>query len=337
MGDIILNNMVFNASAPNVGDRCLLIQNGNTKYAIPLAYIDNSSDSSNTSSMPNESMNFYKCASVDTTNQTWTGYKAILKRSGLYEYESIVTTGLHCSTGYVPEVGKTYSEDAMMEANLWAIPSNSLVFYAPLSSASNTAETGQTIGTIGTVNYGIVDGVPCADSDETKTLYVDEYMYNLDPGIPKTMSVWLNISAWNNNNDGMAITFCTQAGGGTSISFDNQSCRAVRWKGGGSGGTNYNNVSFGKLSLNTWYHLVFTDDGTTMRTYTNGLLVTETTPGGTYRKGIDSINAGITGPGDTVADFVYNLIGYMAAPRIYSRVLSNNEIRVLSKEFTPIK
>ena len=37
----------------------------------------------------------------------------------------------------------------------------------------------------------------------------------------------------------------------------------------------------------------------------------------------------------TVSDFVYNLIGHMAAYRIYNRALTATEIAALAAEFTP--
>ena len=268
--------------------------------------------------------------------KTWTGYKAVQDPvTHVYSFESTATTGLTYSV-VTPEVGNVYADGALIKANLFTIPTDSLVLYASLNGITPAvAETGQTIGTIGSVNYGTVSGIPCADSDTTKTLYVDELMAQLDPGIPKTLSVWIRVTSWSSNNDGVGIICCVEDGGGCSIVFDATSGHADRWKGGGEGSTNYDNVSFGQLSLDTWYHLAFTDDGNTMKTYVNGTLVTTATPGGSYRKAQNSINAGITGPGDSVSDFGYNLIGHMAAYRIYNRALTTAEIAALASEFTP--
>ena len=275
------------------------------------------------------STDYYKCASVNTANNTWTGYKAVLS-GGSYTFESTVTTGL-TYTAVTPEVGNIYADGALIEANLFTIPTDSLVLYASLNgNTPAVAETGQAIGTIGSVNYGTVSGIPCADSDTTKTLYVDELMSQLDPGVPKTLSCWVYITSWNDNNDSLTIFCCVQAGGGISIHLTSSECAAER-----RAGSSYDTISFGQLALNTWYHLAVTDDGNIMRTYRNGTLITETQPTGSYSEAQDSINAGITGPGDSVSDFVYNLIGYMGAYRIYNRVLAPVEITALAAEFTP--
>lgn len=50
---------------------------------------------------------FYKCASVDTTNHTWTGYKAVLT-DGSYIFEVTATTGLTYGDAYTPAVGKIF-------------------------------------------------------------------------------------------------------------------------------------------------------------------------------------------------------------------------------------
>ena len=198
---------------------------------------------------------YYKCATVNAQHQTWTGYRAVQDPvTHVYSFEATVTGGLTYSV-VTPEVGKVYADGALIEANLFTIPTDSLVLYAPLSAASATAETGQTIGTIGSVNYGTVSGIPCADSDTTKTLYVDEIMSVLDPGIPKTLSCWVYITSWNGNNDGLAIFCCMQAGGGIVIHLTSSACACKR-----RAGSSYDTVSFRQLALNTWYHLAVTDD-----------------------------------------------------------------------------
>lgn len=55
-----------------------------------------------------QSMEFYKCASVDTVNKTWTGYKAVLK-NGFYTITDEQKTLEYSS--FTPEVGKVYPEE----------------------------------------------------------------------------------------------------------------------------------------------------------------------------------------------------------------------------------
>lgn len=103
MGDIVLNNMVFSAGEPVVGDPCLIIQSGNDRYCVPLKHC--------------QKQGFYKCYSVDTSNHKWTGYKAILN-NGVYTYSSNLTTGLVYSS-VVPVVNGVYSGDALITATLY--------------------------------------------------------------------------------------------------------------------------------------------------------------------------------------------------------------------------
>lgn len=58
------------------------------------------------------SMEFYRCASVNTSAKTWTGYKAVLE-DGVYSFEETVTDGLSY-TIITPEVGKVYTADALI-------------------------------------------------------------------------------------------------------------------------------------------------------------------------------------------------------------------------------
>lgn len=61
--------------------------------------------------VPGDTMKFYKCASVDTTAKTWTGYEAIQDEQGYWSF-STATTNLTYSDFYVPVIGKIYDETA---------------------------------------------------------------------------------------------------------------------------------------------------------------------------------------------------------------------------------
>lgn len=56
-------------------------------------------------------MDFYKCASVDTTAKTWDGYKAVFDGE-YYYFEETVTEGLSYGTAFTPAVDVIYSADA---------------------------------------------------------------------------------------------------------------------------------------------------------------------------------------------------------------------------------
>ena len=134
-------------------------------------------------------MDFYKCASVDASNSTWTGYKAVLS-GGFYIFEPTVTSGL-TYTSVTPEVGKVYVDGALVEANPYnGIPKNGLVFYAPLSSSQSKAATGQDLYTYGTVTYESHKGISAAKFTGSQRIYT-----STSAGLPTGNSPW-TISAW---------------------------------------------------------------------------------------------------------------------------------------------
>lgn len=74
-----------------------------------------------------------------------------------------------------------------------APPANGLVFYAPLSEESSTAETGQALTKTGTVTYHTVEGLPCARFD-TKNSYLSATVPNMAGVLTGTISLWIYIS-----------------------------------------------------------------------------------------------------------------------------------------------
>ena len=78
---------------------------------------------------------YYKCASVNTTNQTWTGYKATLT-GGVYTLAGTATSGLSYTT-VMPKVGWIYDADALVRGyGLHGILPTDYVFYNDLTSAT---------------------------------------------------------------------------------------------------------------------------------------------------------------------------------------------------------
>ena len=64
------------------------------------------------------SAEYYKCASVDTSAKTWSGYKAVFdSTAGTWSFESGVTAGL-TYTSVTPIVGGIYSADALVIVSL---------------------------------------------------------------------------------------------------------------------------------------------------------------------------------------------------------------------------
>jgi hypothetical protein len=64
------------------------------------------------------SVSLYKCDSVDELNNKWYGYSAKKNSGGYYEYETELTELSYDLI--VPEVGKVYSEDCLIQiSNLY--------------------------------------------------------------------------------------------------------------------------------------------------------------------------------------------------------------------------
>ena len=98
-----------------------------------------------TGSISTNSMNFYKCATVDTTNQTWTGY-ALVPTNDQIVFSLSITSGLTFSTSRTPEVGKYYNENALVEINpslplspsMWTLAFDSFASGSSWSSKVNS-------------------------------------------------------------------------------------------------------------------------------------------------------------------------------------------------------
>lgn len=61
------------------------------------------------------SAKYYKCASVNTTAHTWTGYLAIRdSATGAWSFSETETTGLSYGANPDPEVGNVYDENGVL-------------------------------------------------------------------------------------------------------------------------------------------------------------------------------------------------------------------------------
>lgn len=141
------------------------------------------------------SLSLYKCASVDTTNHTWTGYKAVLNNQGYYEFEENATSGL-IFTEIVPTQNFIYSSNALAKIeNLYTgFPVDGLVFYLPLNNEYNTGGTGQTVNINSNgngISYQKYKNIDCIRLYDGSNLYVNSGLNNLPTGnTPFTASMW---------------------------------------------------------------------------------------------------------------------------------------------------
>lgn len=67
---------------------------------------------------PSDKGVYYKCASVDTANSKWTGYKATQLDDGTWAFAEEITTDL-TFTEITPEKDSIYSYDALVKVKLW--------------------------------------------------------------------------------------------------------------------------------------------------------------------------------------------------------------------------
>lgn len=125
---------------------------------------------SNTSST-STSMDFYKCSSVETTENRWTGYKAVLT-DGVYSFEDAVTEGLTYGIAYKPEIEKVYNADCTISIENMYMYKN--LFFGATGNNSGTGirATFATAGRSDTAYYpyraNITDSVPFVITGQTK-------------------------------------------------------------------------------------------------------------------------------------------------------------------------
>ena len=210
-----------------------------------------------------------------------------------------------------------------------APPANGLVFYASLSEESSTAETGQALTKSGTVTYQTVDGLPCARLD-TKYSYLSATVPNMAGVLTGTISLWIYISG---NAGGDASTYPTfftfgdksKPYGGFILGTWATREGEIKYETNSTGNEwpSANNP----LRKGRWINFVATiTESGTLQSYVNG------EEGGVGETGTITINE----PSVYInyADLSYGVDGiYIADVRMYNRILSDAEIKLLAGEY----
>ncbi|MBR2625338.1 MAG: LamG domain-containing protein [Lentisphaeria bacterium] len=193
---------------------------------------------------------------------------------------------------------------------------NAPIFYAPLATASSTAETGQTLTTYGNVTYNTVDGIPCAYFDGSSGLSSPETGLP-DRSNPVSISIWANqkqiqsgyrqlitYGTWAANS---AVALC-YVDGVISYGFHTYDC------------TPFDNSDVGK-----WHHFLLTSNGEQNQFYIDGNFAGEWT----HQR--NTVPEQITiGRRDNTDTYFH---GFIAGCRIYDRVVTAGEIQQLAGEF----
>lgn len=207
-----------------------------------------------------------------------------------------------------------------------AIPTNGLVFYAPLAEDKATAETGQTLTKSGTVNTLKINNIPCSlFASENSNLYAN-YSGGAFNG---TISLWLYATD-NTRSDATDYGGFFMLGDFGNFSFI-KGCMNTSAENNFAFGSSNSNSSHcypgTTIIRNEWVHLCFVVSGTSYSIYKNGILASQATAA-----------SAITLPDETTLYINNSEVGgieniAIAACRVYNRALTDSEITELSKEF----
>lgn len=255
---------------------------------------------------------YYKCAFVDTEGNTWKGYEAILS-NGVY-YFSKVLSDLSYGEGFTPSVNGIYDKKALVQVkSLYQGIDQTLVFRAPLQSASTAAETGQSMSVSGSVEYRDVDSRQCAYFDGNSKLVITNVSALPFGSAQHTICGWFRYSEFNPYSGllGYGYEYAIRA-----ISRDGE-CDVVYYENTG-GAFSYH------LETDRWYHIATTWDGVTLRLYIDGVITsTNSEAPSFYRSEGNPLWIGGVPRTGTAH-------GYVSDVRIYTRALSEEEIAAVA-------
>lgn len=188
-----------------------------------------------------------------------------------------------------------------------AIPSDGLVFYAPLQEDKSTAETGQALTKNGTITYQTYKGIQCA---HFSSAYISSQLSDYVTPYPMTFAIW----AAPDTTDSRALW-----------SFSNDK-PLMYWNGSYHVYEPDHNVS--AANVGDWHHIAWSINSDRSSTYYfDGVAMGTVTSSNT--SAIKSMCIGYRNSSQP------QWIGYLAGFRIYNRALSEDEISAVAGEYTP--
>lgn len=268
---------------------------------------------------------FNGCSSLSSINVHFTEWSNSNTAATNFWVDGVAASGIFTKPLELPEErgGNRIPQNWTIKYNS-PPPTSGLAFYSPLSGTSEmTDETGNYLLTYINMTPTIHDGVPCLySSGRMGDSYVQTNAYAQSFGTTATWSMWVNF-------DNVMITFggySTYYQGGFRIAlFPNSDTLELTMQGGGTGRLNVTNVD---LSTDTWHHLVISYNvGSLLKIYWDGTNIYS----GNNSIQPESYDTMCWGGGWTFYD--EQITKYIAAARIYNRVLSDAEISVLASEF----
>lgn len=291
-------------------------------------------------------------SAVYTLNGTLPAGFSFDSESGIFSYDGTTLTPASGNVEVTISSATGHSSTATINALLqyteqvrpWEAPSGS-AFYASLSSTTTTAETGDTLTFNDTgITAQTINGIPCLYFPGGRNQYISAPDTNMlfEADLNTTFSIWMYtstvVNAWigvfgygreTNYSKAMIVTGDAGQGQNAPIEFD------------------YSNKAYNTnvASYGTWHHVCVTakrsgGSYTYTNIYIDGVAKVENQSFISaivrhHQRNIILIgqNASSSSYYQYVAQKAF--IGYLAAARIYNRILTPAEIATLSQEFTP--
>lgn len=234
----------------------------------------------------------------------------------VYDYATLTT-----SSGF-DEFGYPIRYDIASECGIKYSPmlvKDGLVFYAPLQK-DIVPIIGNAPSLSGDATFGEVNGVKCLQCNGNTRIDYPQTDDLPTGNAPRTMSAWIS-SSYNRNNWDFACGFGGDDGYTMAYCFNGQRLRLYRQD---------MNISYTFIDDypydNTWVHCLTTFDGTTVKTYANGVLTFAFDV--SYATSNRSVYLGYLGTQNA-----FNYYGNITSFRIYNRALTDSEIKALAREF----
>lgn len=255
---------------------------------------------------------YYKCASVDTTNKTWSGYKAVLT-DGVYSFEENATTGLEYSNGYIPVVGGIYDQSTtvkvtkLYDGSEYPIPREGLLFYAPLQTDYIDVISGKSAKQTGG-DFTVHNGVNCLYLDGSEYIEWGDMTKNASEYTLLLLVCPTDLYEWR--------SFIQLSGDDGHIDIAAKNGHLKEWGG-----------EYMVESVWQTVAVAITQDKYG-RAYLNGMLNGTSNGQSDYPTTINSITIG----SNKSEGYNHKVEGYVAFAAVYNRVLSDTEITDIHNE-----
>ena len=196
------------------------------------------------------------------------------------------------------------------------IPTNGLVFYAPLAE---NADCAYTLTNSGSVTFQTFGGRQCAYFDGSSALYNNSFQV--------ADAFTFSFNAYFQSGDCLFALGPWTKSHNMEVMTNNGYPRLYTYK----NGSDENLIDATTNIKDGWHHIACTYDGTTQKLYVDGNLSASRTFSATIGAGI-ALGTNFTSSGAIGRET--KMPGYLAACRVYNRALSDSEITELSKEFS---